>query len=87
MNEVINVKALRESLGLSQAAFGERVGVDQSTVSHWENGKKPRGPALKLLQAMAGDDLLLVPQDADRVSTAGAAGDLVAAPAFSGEAA
>jgi DNA-binding transcriptional regulator YiaG len=51
----VDVAAIRQELGLSQAAFGEKVGVDQSTVSLWETGKSdPRGPArnwmLKLLQ-------------------------------------
>lgn len=51
----IDVSAIRQELGLSQSDFGEKVGVDQSTVSLWETGKtEPRGPArnwmLKLLE-------------------------------------
>jgi DNA-binding transcriptional regulator YiaG len=53
MEQQINVKAIREALGLSQAALGEAVGVDQSTVSNWENGKSPRGPARKILEGLA----------------------------------
>jgi DNA-binding transcriptional regulator YiaG len=32
------VTALREALGLTQAEFGERIGVDKMTVSRWERG-------------------------------------------------
>jgi len=30
--------ALREALGMTQAEFGERIGVDKMTVSRWERG-------------------------------------------------
>jgi transcriptional regulator with XRE-family HTH domain len=32
--------AARESLGLTQGALGKLVGVDQVTVSRWENGHR-----------------------------------------------
>ena len=32
------ITALREALGLTQAEFGERIGVDKMTVSRWERG-------------------------------------------------
>ena len=35
------IRALRVSLGLSQARFADRIGVDQSNVSRWENGAPP----------------------------------------------
>ena len=35
------IRALRVSLGLSQASFADRIGVDQSNVSRWENGAPP----------------------------------------------
>lgn len=53
MEQDLNVKDIRSKLGLTQAQLGEAVGVDQSTVSNWENGVAPRGPAKKLLQRMA----------------------------------
>ncbi|MBP0438443.1 helix-turn-helix domain-containing protein [Tianweitania sediminis] len=53
MDTLLDVKALRVALGLSQAQLGEAVGVDQSTVSNWENGKSPRGPARLLLQRLS----------------------------------
>ncbi|WAX93167.1 helix-turn-helix domain-containing protein [Aminobacter sp. NyZ550] len=54
MEREIDIKAMRAELGLTQAALAVEVGVDQSTVSNWENGTtKPRGPARKLLQSIA----------------------------------
>lgn len=53
MGKQIDVRAIRASLGLTQAQLGEAMGVDQSTISTWENGSEPRGPALKLLQSFA----------------------------------
>ena len=52
--EPIDVKALRDRLGLTQAKLAEEVGVDQSTVSNWEKQVTvPRGPARKLLHSLA----------------------------------
>jgi DNA-binding transcriptional regulator YiaG len=48
----IDVKALRKMRGLNQASLADELGVDQSTVSNWENGQLPRGPARKLLIGM-----------------------------------
>ncbi len=43
---MVDVKTIRESLGESQSAFGERFGVDQSTVHRWEKeGLPERGAA------------------------------------------
>ena len=53
MEKPIDVRAIRAKLGLTQAQLGDAVGVDQSTVSNWENGMPPRGPARKLLQTFA----------------------------------
>lgn len=55
MEQEIDVKKLRADLGLTQAELGEAVGVDQSTVSNWENGSAPRGPARKLLERLASE--------------------------------
>lgn len=52
METRIDVKALRTSLGWTQAQLGAELGVDQSTVSNWEAGGTPRGPALKLLHSL-----------------------------------
>ena len=53
MDTQIDVKSLRAALGWTQVQLGCELGVDQSTVSHWEAGGSPRGPALKLLRALA----------------------------------
>ena len=42
-----NLKNLRKSKGLSQAALAKLLGVDQRTVSAWENGVCE--PSLELL--------------------------------------
>ena len=39
------IRALRESLGLTQVEFGERAGVDSMTISRWERGAVRPGPA------------------------------------------
>jgi DNA-binding transcriptional regulator YiaG len=53
MDTQIDIKEIRRALDLTQAQLGEEVGVDQSTVSNWETGTIPRGPARKLLAALA----------------------------------
>ena len=50
----VDIRALRERLGESQAAFGDRFGVDQSTIHRWETKGCPRrGPARRMI-----DDLV-----------------------------
>lgn len=39
------VKSARNGLGESQAAFGARFGVNQSTVARWETEGPPKGGA------------------------------------------
>jgi DNA-binding transcriptional regulator YiaG len=55
MEQQIDVRAIRQTLKLTQAQLAERMGVDQSTVSNWENGSDPRGPAKKLLCQLAAE--------------------------------
>lgn len=52
MEQAIDVQAIRKHLGMTQAQLGAAVGVDQSTISNWEKGTPPRGPARKLLQSL-----------------------------------
>lgn len=48
------VKDIREKLRLTQAELATQIGVTQTAISYWESGvRKPRGPALKLLSALA----------------------------------
>lgn len=50
MDLVTELKDLRETRGISQAAVAAAVGVDQSAVSHWERGESaPSGSARILL--------------------------------------
>lgn len=45
------IREARETVQESQAAFGARFGVDQSTVHRWEtNGPPSHGPARKALE-------------------------------------
>jgi transcriptional regulator with XRE-family HTH domain len=48
------IRVLRKSLGLSQARFAKRVGVDQSNVSRWENGALPDDAHIVRLAELAG---------------------------------
>jgi len=42
------IREARERVGESQAAFGERFGVDQSTVHRWETQGPPRSGAARM---------------------------------------
>lgn len=55
MQHDLDVKAIRATLQMTQAQLGEAVGVDQSTVSNWENGQQPKGPAKLLLGKLLED--------------------------------
>ena len=46
----INVKALRQTIGMTQVEFAAAFGVSVGTLRQWERGNRtPRGPALVLL--------------------------------------
>lgn len=47
------VRQLRLALGLSQAAFGQRLGKSLPTITRWETLVSPRGRALVELEALA----------------------------------
>lgn len=48
-----DLKALRERLNVSQPVLAAYLNVTKPTVAQWEQGvKKPRGPALKLLNVL-----------------------------------
>jgi len=49
-----DIKALRESLNISQPVFAHHLHTTASTVKKWEQGEsRPAGPALKLLNIIA----------------------------------
>ncbi|MEW6092222.1 MAG: helix-turn-helix domain-containing protein [Pseudomonadota bacterium] len=51
MSNRIDIKFIREALGLSFEGLGERIGVHRTTVNRWENGRsEPKGAARKLLE-------------------------------------
>ena len=51
---VIDVRATRKSLGLSQAAFAAKFGFHPATLKNWEQGRtRPDGPARVLLAVIA----------------------------------
>jgi transcriptional regulator with XRE-family HTH domain len=51
------IAIIRRSLGESQAAFADRFGVTQGSVSRWENGAIPDPSALARLAELAGEDI------------------------------
>ena len=51
---VIDVRATRQRLGLSQAAFAAKFGFQPATLRNWEQGRTyPDGPARVLLAVIA----------------------------------
>ena len=51
----MNIKALREQAGLTQAELAERANVDQSAVSRWESGDThPRRRQMPILAQALG---------------------------------
>lgn len=50
----IDVKKLRESMGMSQTKFATSFGISLGTLRHWERGDRyPHGPALVLLNLLS----------------------------------
>jgi len=48
----IEIKQVRNDLGLSQEEFARALNVSYTTVNRWENGKaQPTGPVVQLLSA------------------------------------
>ncbi len=57
----LDIKALREREGASQAVFARYLNVTTGLVSQWERGEKhPQGASLKLLSLVARDGLAAV---------------------------
>lgn len=50
---VVNVKRIRERLGLSQREFSDAIRVPIDTIQNWEQQRRtPQGPALVLLMVL-----------------------------------
>jgi putative transcriptional regulator len=51
---IVDVRSVRQKLGLSQARFAARFGFTAATVRNWEQGRtQPDGPARVLLAVIA----------------------------------
>ncbi|MDI6791300.1 MAG: NadS family protein [bacterium] len=51
---MVDVKAVRQKIGLTQAEFATTLGVGLGTLQCWERGvREPRGPALVLLNLVS----------------------------------
>ncbi|MBI2877023.1 MAG: helix-turn-helix domain-containing protein [Candidatus Tectomicrobia bacterium] len=51
--DVIDVKAIRKRLGLTQVEFARRFGFELGSVRNWEQGRRrPEGPARVLLKVI-----------------------------------
>lgn len=54
--ESVDVKELRQRIGMTQEQFAARFGFSVATLRHWERGdRSPAGPALVLLNVIAKD--------------------------------
>jgi len=50
----VDVKAIRESVSMTQAEFALAFGISVGTLRHWERGDRtPRGPARVLLNVVS----------------------------------
>lgn len=50
----VDVKNIRDKVGMSQNEFASSFGISVSTLRHWERGdRSPQGPALVLLNVVA----------------------------------
>jgi len=52
----VDVKELRQRVGMTQEQFAARFGFSVATLRHWERGdREPAGPALVLLNVISRD--------------------------------
>lgn len=50
----VDVKAIRQKIGMTQVEFASTFAISLGTLRHWERGDRaPRGPALVLLKVVA----------------------------------
>ncbi len=53
---VVDVREVRQRVGMTQEQFAARFGFSVATLRHWERGdRSPAGPALVLLNVIAKD--------------------------------
>lgn len=53
MSDDISVKDLREKLGWTPTEIGLFLGVDRTSVAHYESGRRPGGAVRRLLVILA----------------------------------
>lgn len=54
----LDVKTIRETIGLSQKQFSNLIRVSMRTLQNWEQGRRhPQGPALALLTILKNDPI------------------------------
>lgn len=54
--DALQIKAIRQATGLSQAKFAKVIDVQVATLRNWEQGRRePTGPAKALLRAIHKD--------------------------------
>lgn len=46
---IVDVKAVRQKLGLSQTAFAERFGLSSAAIRDWEQNRRQPDPAARVL--------------------------------------
>jgi putative transcriptional regulator len=52
--QAVDVRAIRQDVGMTQSQFAASLGVSLTTLRHWERGDShPHGPALVLLHVVA----------------------------------
>lgn len=52
----VDVKKLRQQIGMTQPKFAASFGISLGTLRHWERGdRNPQGPALVLLNLLSKD--------------------------------
>jgi type I restriction enzyme M protein len=61
--EALNIRTLRQTLGLTQEEFAHRLGITVATVNRWENGhNSPTRLARKALYDLAAEGGVRGPQ-------------------------
>ena len=57
----VDVKNIRNKVGMSQNEFASAFGISVSTLRHWERGDRtPHGPALVLLNVVAKEPMAVL---------------------------
>ena len=77
--EHVDIKGLRESLGLTQAEFAERFRFQLSAIRNWEQGRRFPNPAAVMLLKVIEEDPVLVAKVVEEVGAPFEGDDLLEA--------